>query len=155
MTRKTTIERAFSSHDGFERDGSGAYVATTTPFEGIARTDDERVEVTVRAPMLSAVVEDDSVADVVETGWFETLELRLEDAHTVVSGEEATPPDVERDGDEVVLSLSFSGYPDEAADDAMAVVDYVEGTWVQGIIPGYEYGEPAAGLLARARQNYD
>ncbi|WP_227374612.1 DUF5813 family protein [Haladaptatus halobius] len=155
MTRTAPIERAFSLHDGFEGDGSGIYVATTTPFEGIARTDDERVEVTVRAPMLSTVVEDETVADVVETGWFETLELRLEDAHTVVSADEATPPDIERVGDKVVLSLSFSGYPDKAADNAMAVVDYVEGTWIQGIVPGYEYGEPAAELLTRARESYD
>jgi len=35
------------------------------------------------------------------------------------------------------------------------VIDYVEGTYVQGVIPGYEYGEPVAGLLDRAQQNAD
>ncbi len=151
---QTNVERAFDLHDGFERDGSETFVATTTPFEGVARLDDGTVALTVRAPMLSAVVEEE-VADVVEDGWFETLELRLEDAHTVTSTDDATPPTIEREDDEVVVSVELSGLPDKSADDAMAVVDYVEGTWVQGIIPGYEYGEPAAGLVSRARQNYE
>ncbi|WP_458209598.1 DUF5813 family protein [Haladaptatus sp. NG-SE-30] len=155
MTQTTPIERAFSLHDGFERNGAGTFVATTTPFEGIARLSDESVTVTVRTPMLSTVVEDETVANVVETGWFETLQLRLEDTHTVLSANEVTQPTIERDGGEVVLTLEFSGYPDKAADDAMAVVDFVEGTWVQGIIPGYEYGDPASELISRAHQNYD
>ncbi|WP_458185036.1 DUF5813 family protein [Haladaptatus sp. NG-WS-4] len=155
MTRTSQVERSFDSHAGFERDGPDTFVATTTPFEGTARLNDDTVSVTVRTPMLSAVVEGETVADVVETGWFETLELRLEDTHTVLSTDDATPPDIERDGDEVVLSLTFSGYPEKAADDAMAVVDFVEGTWVQGVIPGYEYGGPATGLLSSARQQYD
>ncbi|WP_266078601.1 DUF5813 family protein [Haladaptatus caseinilyticus] len=152
---QTSVERAFDLHDGFERDGPGTYVVTTTPFEGIARLREETVEVTVRTPTLSAVVEGESVAEVVETGWFETLELRLEDTHTVASTDDITPPEIEREGDEVVISLEFSGSPDTSADDAMAIVDFVEGTWVQGIIPGYEYGDPAAGLLSQAHQSYD
>lgn len=150
MTRTNAVERAFRLHDGFERDDDG-YVVTTTPFDGHVTASDP-IEVTVRMPTLSAVVVDDSVADVVESGWFETLELRLEDANTVVSTEDATPPEIERNGDEVVLSVEFSGYPDRAADDAKAVVDFVEGTWMQGIIPGYEYDEPAAEMLNRARR---
>ncbi len=153
MTRKDAVERAFRLHDGFETDDD-EYTVTTTPFDGRATVADS-VEVTVRMPTLSAVVTDESVADVVETGWFETLELRLEDAHTVVSADDATPPTVERDGDEVILSVEFSGYPDKAADDAKAVVDFAEGTWMQGIVPGYEYDEPAAGMLNRAHQQYD
>lgn len=152
---QTSVKRAFELHDGFEQDGSDTYVVTTTPFEGTVKLQDETVAVTVRTPTLSAVVEDESVADVVETGWFETLELRLEDAHTVASADDISPPRIERDGDDVVVSLEFSGYPDKGADNAMAIVDFVEGTWVQGIIPGYEYGEPATGLLSQARQNYE
>ncbi|GAA0226830.1 DUF5813 family protein [Haladaptatus pallidirubidus] len=152
---QTSIEREFDLHDGFEKDGKETYVATTTPFDGIVRVTDETVSVTIRMPMLSAVVEDESVADVVENGWFETLELRLEDAHTVASTDDITSPEIVREGDEAVLSLELSGYPDKVPNDAMAVVDYVEGTWVQGIVPGYEYGNPAAGLLSQAHQSYD
>ncbi|MCO8243083.1 MULTISPECIES: DUF5813 family protein [unclassified Haladaptatus] len=152
MNRKDAVERAFRLHDGFEDDDE-EYVVTTTPFDGSVTVDDS-IEVTVRMPTLSAVVTDEPVADVVESGWLETLELRLEDAHSVVSADDATPPTVERDGDEVVLSVEFSG-SDKAADDAKAIVDFAEGTWMQGIIPGYEYGEPAAGMLNRAHQQYD
>ncbi|MGA9400056.1 DUF5813 family protein [Haladaptatus sp.] len=152
MNRKDAVERAFRLHDGFEDDDE-EYVVTTTPFDGSVTVDDS-IEVTVRMPTLSAVVTDEPVADVVESGWFETLELRLEDAHSVVSADDATPPTVERAGDEVVLSVEFSG-SDKAADDAKAIVDFAEGTWMQGIIPGYEYGEPAAGMLNRAHQQYD
>ncbi|KZN25490.1 hypothetical protein A4G99_03110 [Haladaptatus sp. R4] len=152
MNRKDAVERAFRLHDGFEDDDE-EYVVTTTPFDGSVTVDDS-IEVTVRMPTLSAVVTDEPVADVVESGWFETLELRLEDAHSVVSADDATPPTVERDGDEVVLSVEFSG-SDKAADDAKAIVDFAEGTWMQGIVPGYEYGEPAAGMLNRAHQQYD
>ncbi len=154
MSRKDAVERAFRLHDGFEGD-AGEYHVTTTPFEGhVSAADADSIEVTVRMPTLSAVVTDEPVADVVESGWFETLELRLEDAHTVVSTDDATPPTVEHDGDKVVLSVEFSG-TDKAADDAKAVVDFTEGTWMQGIIPGYEYGEPAAGMLNRAHQQHD
>jgi len=154
MSRKDAVERAFGLHDGFESDGA-EYVVTTTPFEGRVAVDDtQRVEVTVQMPTLSAVVTGESVADVVESGWFETLELRLEDAHTVVSTDDATPPSVERDGDGVTLSVGFAG-TDKAADDAKAIVDFAEGTWMQGIVPGYEYGEPAAGMLNRAHQEYE
>lgn len=152
MNRKDTVERAFRLHDGFEDDDE-EYVVTTTPFDGSVTVDDT-IEVIVRMPTLSAVVTDEPVADVVESGWLETLELRLEDAHSVVSADDATPPTVERDGDEVVLSVEFPG-SDKAADDAKAIVDFAEGTWMQGIIPGYEYGEPAAGMLNRAHQQYD
>ncbi|ODR81959.1 hypothetical protein BG842_23335 [Haladaptatus sp. W1] len=153
MTQTNAVERAFGLHDGFEPDDDG-YLVTTTPFDGRVTVSDS-IQVTVRMPMISGVVADDSVADVVETGWFETLELRLEDAHTVVSSDDATPPTITRDGDEVVLEVEFSGYPDKAAENAKAVVDFAEGTWMQGLIPGYDYDEPAAGMLNRAHQSYD
>jgi ATP phosphoribosyltransferase len=41
---------------------------------------------------------------------------------------------------------------DGAADIAKAFVEYVEGTYVEGVIPGYEYADPVAGLRQRARQ---
>ncbi|MFC7082541.1 DUF5813 family protein [Halorussus caseinilyticus] len=86
-------------------------------------------------------------------------ELRLDDAHTVADAD-AAPPEIEREGTgedaEVVVTVAFDREdPERAAEDALAIAEYVEGTWVQGIIPGYDYREPAAGLRERARQNYD
>jgi hypothetical protein len=157
------IERAFGQHPDFERADDDQFETPGKPFPGVvtvgfADGDDaaQCYHVEVRTPMLDAVVESEDVAEVVEDGWFETLELRLDDAHTVTDAETAAPPEIERKGDEVVLTAEFeSEDPERAAEDALAIVEFVEGTWVQGIIPGYEYGEPAASLRQRARQSYD
>lgn len=164
-----TVDRAFREHPSFEAVGDGEYETIGKPFEGTVvanETDgstgasggDAAVEyrVVVRAPLLDAVVEGEEVADVVQDGWYETLELRLEDVHTVAQTDAASPPEIEREGEEVVVTVTFErSDPELAAEDALAIVDYVEGTWVQGIIPGYDYREPAAGLVERATQNYD
>ncbi|RBI63340.1 hypothetical protein DMJ13_02010 [halophilic archaeon] len=161
MTDETRARRSFETHDAFERRETGEFVATTTPFDATVRTADEDSDgetdgdaaVTVRLPTLDAVVAGETVAEVVEDGWYETLERRLDDVHTVARAEDAVPPEIEREGAEVVLTVSFSTTP--TPEDALAVVEYAEGTWVQGIVPGYDYREPAAGLIDRARQNYD
>ena len=157
------VERAFRQHPGFEKGEDGEFESTTTPFDGTVITtesDDHdgarEYRVVVRTPVLDAVVEGEDVAEVVADGWFETLELRLGDVHTVTQADRAEPPEIRREGEEVVVSVDFvRGDPELAAEDAQAVMEFVEGTWVQGIIPGYDYGEPAASLLERATQNYD
>ncbi|WP_202932580.1 DUF5813 family protein [Halorussus salinus] len=157
-----SVERAFREHPDFEKTGEGEFETPQKAFPGVVTASEEaagddarRYEVEVRTPMLDAVVEGEEVAAVVEDGWFETLELRLDDAHTVASAD-AEPPEVEREGEEVVVTAALeTADPDRAAEDALAIVEYVEGTWVQGIIPGYDYTGPAASLRERARQNYD
>ena len=151
------VERAFRQHPSFEKRDEAEFETTSTPFENTTFADENPAYgVEVRAPMLDAVVDGEEVADVVETGWFETLELRLGDAHTVTRSDEATPPEIDREGDEVVVSVEFEqSDPEAAPEDALAIVEYVEGTWVQGIIPGYEYREPASQLVEQATQNYD
>jgi hypothetical protein len=49
------------------------------------------------------------------------------------------------------VEVEFESTTDQAVSDAKAVVDFVEATWIQGLIPGYEYDEPAASLLNRAQ----
>ena len=154
-----SVDRAFRQHPAFEKTDDGEYEATTTPFEGVVTAIDADAHeycVVVRAPVLDAVVEGEEVAEVVQTGWFETLERRLEDVHTVAETDTATPPEIRQEDETVVVVVEFArADPERAAEDAKAIFDYVEGTWVQGIIPGYDYREPAAGLLERATQNYD
>ena len=154
------VERAFRNHPDFERTDEGEFETPEKPFENVVTVgedgDGHRYEVVVRTPMLDAVVEGETVADVVEDGWFETLELRLEDAHTVADTDDAAPPGIAREGDEAVVTVEFaSSDPERAVEDALAIAEYVEGTWVQGIIPGYDYREPAASLRESARQSYD
>jgi len=42
--------------------------------------------------------------------------------------------------------------PATAADIATAFAEFVEGTYVEGVVPGYEYEPPVADLLAQASQ---
>ena len=61
--------------------------------------------------------------------------------------------DVERDGENVYVTYGFEwDDPSRAADIAKTLIEYVEGTYVEGVIPGYEYESPVADLLDRASQ---
>jgi hypothetical protein len=151
------VGRAVRDHGSFERRGEDTFVSVTTPFEASVDVDPEengraRFDVTVRVPMLSQVVEE-HVADVVEEGWFETFERRVEDVGGVTRGDHDLSPAVERRGGEAVVSVSFDEIdPRRGVDDAGALINFVEGTYAQGIIPGYEYTDPVTQLIDRARQ---
>ncbi|HET7324617.1 MAG TPA: DUF5813 family protein, partial [Halococcus sp.] len=54
----------------------------------------------------------------------------------------------------VVIECAFiHDNPTRAAEAAKALIEYVEGTYVEGIVPGYSYLPPVADLLSRARQH--
>ncbi|WP_439027471.1 DUF5813 family protein [Haloarchaeobius sp. DT45] len=153
------VERALDRHDAFTAADSG-YVLDTTVFEAlVTATDGEgkrdgEFVVTVWLPTLDAAVTGETVHEVVEDGWFETLELRLEDTFDVATTTTHDPPEVTRTDDEVVVELSYVAWnASEGVEDAKTLVEFVEGTYAQGIVPGYEYGGPAAELLQSAVQN--
>lgn len=151
------VAQAFERHEAFEREDDG-FIVTTTGFSGvvrIAKTDDPALQytLTVQTPMLSTAIEGE-VGDAVETGWFETFERRLEDATS------ATRADVELDGysveqrdGEVVAKFAFTyGNADRAPDVVKSMAEFVEGTYVAGVVPGYDYRGSVADLLAGASQ---
>jgi len=149
---ETTLEE----HGAFEREGDG-FSTTSAAVDARVRAEADGADVvyrvTVRVPTIDAVVAGETVAPVVREGWYETFERRLEDVGGVTR-DEPTAPTVELDesADEVVVETEIeAGHPELAAGDIKAIVDYVEGTFVEGLIPGYTYREPAAGLLERAR----
>ncbi|MFU8867191.1 DUF5813 family protein [Natronococcus sp.] len=151
------VERALEDHDAFDALEDG-YELTTTVFETtVAATDaegkrDGRFRVTVSLPTLDAAVADEAVAPVVEDGWFETLERRLGDTFTVAQTSTHEEPTVERDGGTVRVELEYVAWDAaEGVADAKALIEYVEGTYAQGLIPGYEYRGPAATLLESAQ----
>jgi hypothetical protein len=153
MSESSGIDRAFEAHDAFESQESG-FAATATPFEATATygEDPPTVDVVVRLPTIDAVA-DGEVGEATAEGWYETLSLRLEDAYDVTQEADGTL-DVDREGETVRVEYTYA--VDGVAtgvDDAAAIVDYVEGTYVQGVIPGYEYGDPVAELVADARRN--
>jgi len=151
------VRRAFADHGSFESAGDGVWTATATPFDGEVRAApaaDGRVRfsVTVRVPTLSATTADE-VADVVEEGWIETFELRVVDVGGVTRGDHEFDPVVSVGDDEIAIDFELTEINERrGVDDAGALIDFVEGTYVQGVIPGYEYTEPVDGLLSAARQ---
>jgi len=154
MTDPERVARAFATHGAFERDDEGFDVRTTA-LDATVQVDesDRRVVVTVRVPTIDAVVAGETVAPVVQEGWFETFERRLEDVGGVTvldPGEPRVSLD-EREAQVVVKTSLPAERASVVVEDAKAVVDYVEGTFAEGIIPGYTYREPAAGLVERAR----
>lgn len=149
------VADVFGSRDTFVA-GGGGYVVETTSFDGhVTASEGEKwrtdYEVTVRAPTLQAATADE-VGEAVADGWFDTLERRLEDApKTTRVVVELDDYAVERDEAEVVVTYRYSlGGEREAADVAKAFVEYVEGTYVEGIIPGYEYTSPVTRLIQQA-----
>jgi hypothetical protein len=159
--------RAFADHSAFEESeeskesekGGADFTVGTTGFDAGVRIEDAdepalRYRVLVELPTLSAAVEG-AVADVVEEGWFDTFSLRLDDAAMAVPGNAEIPePDTRVEGDTVVVETTVrEGSADRAPRTAKAIVDYVEGTYVEGVVPGYEYRPPVSDLLASARHD--
>jgi hypothetical protein len=126
------------------------YRATTATFDAWV-TPGDRWRVVVEVPTLDAAVAEESVADVVEDGWFETLERRLADVTGVTRTDDVTPPTVERRAETVVVETAFAPGGDPAAE-ALALVNFVEGTWFQGVVPGYDYVEEVAAMRESARR---
>ncbi|ELY89939.1 DUF5813 family protein [Natrialba taiwanensis] len=157
-TLPDSIDRELAAHEDFEAVDDDRYALTTTVFDAIVTAADAtgkrdgRVTITVTLPMLDAAVAGETVAPVVEDGWFETLERRLEDAFTVAQTDTHDEPQIDRDADTVTVVLEFTAWDArDGVEDAKALIEFIEGTFAQGIVPGYEYGGPAATLLESAQ----
>jgi hypothetical protein len=107
----------------------------------------------VRAPLLSRAV-DGEVGPDLESGWFDTFALRLEDAPGAVRDNlDLETLAVRREGGDAVAEFTFEwGNADRAPAIAKALGEYVEGTYMEGIVPGFEYREPVASMLSTASQ---
>ncbi|MFQ3320372.1 MAG: hypothetical protein ACI8UR_002405 [Natronomonas sp.] len=148
--------RAFEAHEAFERDGEW-FEVTTTKFEGrvtAEETDEWALSYTleVRAPMLSTAAEE-PVGSAVEDGWFDTYELRLEDTTMAVRQDiEFDEQRIFEEAGDAVAVFGFEwGNADHVPDMAKAMTEYVEGTYMEGVVPGYEYGPPVSEMLSKAR----
>ena len=146
-------QRAAGTNESLEPRDDGDYTVTTTAFDGNVEVgaDEGAIVLTVTAtvPMLDAATEE-SVASVVEEGWFETFELRMEDVDGAIRGGDAEVS-VRQVGDEAVIEVELRDLDaTRAVADAVAVVEYAEGTYVEGIIPGYEYTGAVTQLIQQA-----
>ena len=154
------LQRAFEQHRSFEPHSEPpaepTFESVTTSFDGVVTADTADNEIsasiTVTAPLLGTVT-DDEMADIVEDGWYETFELRVTDVGKIFRTDREVAPTVTRDATSVVVEATLTDTnADRVVDDAGALIDFVEGTYVQGIIPGYEYTEPVDGIIDQARQ---
>ena len=153
------VTRAFSDDSTFEQVEPGRYKSTTTAFEGsVEATPAEegriRFDITVRVPGLNAVTEGE-VAPVVTDDWYRTFRLRVEDVGGIARGDHDWQPHLSRDDDsgEIRIETDLTEIAERrGVADARAFIDFVEGTYVQGIIPGYEYTAPVSDILSKARQ---
>jgi len=151
------VAAAFRDHDAFtERDG--AFRTETTVCEATATaapTDGDRAgafTVTVTAPTID-VAAAEAVGTAVADGWYETFALRLEDAFDVAKTSDHDDPRVERAGGVVTATFEYRSWrAGDGVADAKALVDYVEGTYLQGVVPGYDYEEPVASLVSQATE---
>lgn len=153
------VDSALAAHDAFEPTDDG-YALTTTVFDTrvtASAAEDDRdgaFRVVVTFPTLSAATADD-VARVVEDDWLETFDRRLEDVFGVATTGTHDDPVVERDvpAGEVSVTLAYVSWDAaEGVADAKALVEFLEGTYAQGLVPGYEYRGEAATLRANAQQ---
>ena len=149
------LRRAFADHSAFEQEADSRFISTATTFEGSVEVTEAEgrfvFSVESRVPLLGAVTEEE-VADVVEDGWYETFELRVEDMGGIFRTDRELSPTVTRHADTAAVELELEDInARRGVDDAAAAIDYVEGTFVQGVIPGYTYTEPVDGILQRAR----
>jgi hypothetical protein len=155
-----SAERSLADHGAFEERGD-AYAVTTTPFDATVRVDAVGgalfYEVSVSVPTLDATVEGEEVAPVVQEGWFETFERRIEHPGGTTRVDPGPPlVTLDLESGEVHVEVGFeTTAPTRGAEDAKALVDFVEGTYVQGVVPGYEYRDPVAGLIQQAEDRSD
>jgi hypothetical protein len=146
---------ALRSHDAVVEDANG-FSITSTVFDAAVTASEvnggaHAWTVTVTVPSIEAATSD-HVGEAVADGWFETLERRLADAPKATRAQlELDALDVDREGLEVVVTFRFTwDGPRRAVDIAKTLVEYVEGTYVEGTIPGYRYEAPVADLLSAA-----
>jgi hypothetical protein len=144
----------FEAHGKFEREAgesAGSFAPTVNDWDATASVQGDTVELEVRVPTLQAATEED-IADVVTDGWQDTFDRRVRDADGVTLADDVTVESVATRGGEIVVVLSLTPRDGKAADDALALVNYVEGTWFEGVIPGYDYREDVQELRERAHQ---
>ena len=151
------VEQELEAHEAFEASTDG-YRVKTTVFEASVTVEEEsgaeNYIVTVEVPTLDSATTGE-VGPTVATDWRETFERRLEDAPKATrAAVELDSVELTRSAETLTVEFRFQWEtPATAVDIAKTFVEYVEGTYAEGLIPGYQYEGPAAELLSNASQN--
>lgn len=151
-------ETAFEDNEAFDLRSDEAVLATTVFNPTVRAAEREgpslRYVVTVHVPTLDTAT-DGVVGSALEENWQETLTRRLKGAPKATRASvELDAFDVADAGDELRIEYTFTwGNPTRAVEIAKTFAEYVEGTYVEGIVPGYDYEPPISSLLADASQS--
>jgi hypothetical protein len=148
--------RALHRNDSVMSQSDDRYVVTSTTFDAElqVQTDDSHLvfDIELKIPMLDAATKQD-VPEVVENGWLDTFSLRMEDAASATRGQDALTIETTQDEDVAVVRAEIKDIDAKrAVDDCVSVVEYAEGTYVEGIIPGYDYTGIVGGLVEKATE---
>lgn len=150
MTRADDLDQALDAHAAFDQSAAGYRLATLT-VDAVVTPTAEAVTIRVVVPSLEVTVKNEVVPAVVVAEWFETFKRRLEAGYEVARRPAASPVEVDRGGNEVTVTYRIEpGDPAVTVADAKAIAEFVQGTYVQGAIPGYDYGPPLGDLLSGA-----
>lgn len=144
------LDAAIAESPKFAETETG-YTLETATFDAVAIPGAGTVTVRVELPSLDAAVVGERVADVVEDGWFETLERRLSGVEGVTQAS-VTAPSVERFAESVVVSVEVTPRRGRVVEDVVPVINFIEGTWVGGIVPGYEYVDRVESVRSSAAE---
>lgn len=140
----------FRARPDFHEQESRVFAVDALDFEAAVTVGEETVSLVQQLPTLEATVVGEPVAPVVEEGWEETFERRVEDVTGVV--DPVSGPQVETDGETVRVEMELGDGEKPVAEAVRHAVDFVESTWVEGIIPGYDYDEQVERIRNRAME---
>lgn len=143
---------AFREQPGFHERGEGVFEFEALDFEGRVTLDGDTVHLHLELPTIDTAVIGETVAPVVAEGWFKTFERRVGDVSTAISGPVGEPRVEEGDGT-VHVRIEIGGNShggSNLAETARHAANYVESTWVEGIIPGYDYESRVQAIRDRA-----
>ncbi|MFW6437267.1 MAG: DUF5813 family protein [Halococcoides sp.] len=146
------------SIDSVEARADGTATVTATPLETAIRrtpTDEPTWTVEIRVPTIDAVATD-PVGPAVKDDWVETFRRRARDASGATRRSIDPEVSIDRTDEHLVVTYAFEeGVTDRALDVARDIALFVEGTYVQGAIPGYDYESPLSELLNQAKESGD
>lgn len=140
----------FRAQPDFREQREGGFELLELDFEGRVTLESDSALLHQELPTIDAAVIGDAVAPVVADGWFETFERRVGDVTTAISGPVGEPR-VEKDDGTVHVRIEIGSQGGRSlAKTVRHAANYVEGTWVEGIIPGYEYESRVQAIRERA-----
>jgi len=147
------IVSAIQIQNAFElvEDVEGLFTSKTTTFD--AKFEVNIIEngikcrVEMEVPTIDSIVLEE-VESIVKEGWLETFSLRLEDIGGAVQNELDSVEIKLKNEKKVGIIIEFSSESiSRGIGDSKAIVDYIEGTYREGIIPGFKYDKMVADLI--------